>query len=67
MICVEVLTWKFYKEVLNFEEESNAKFENIKILMDKSKVLKKVDDMSLFSFFDSKHALLVLSGNPNTL
>lgn len=60
---MELLTWKFYKEVLNFEEESDTKFENIKELIDKTKMIKRANEET---YFTSRHALLVLSGNPDT-
>lgn len=66
MLSVELLTWKFFREVLNFEEEGDAKFENIKAIMDKAKLIKRIDENSLFSYFNSRNAILVVSVSPNT-
>lgn len=63
---MELLTWKFYKEVLNFEEEADTKFSNIKLIMDKTRMIRRIDENSLFAYFNSRNALLVVSANPNT-
>ena len=38
---IEILYWRFHKEVLNFEVEASDKFENIKNINMKMKILNR--------------------------
>jgi hypothetical protein len=49
MTSINLLGWRLYRDVLNFEEESFKKFEIIKNLLKKEKLSKR-DDRNLAKF-----------------
>jgi hypothetical protein len=43
-LSLELLNWRLYKDVLNFEEEGHEMLLNIHNLIEKTKLLKKNND-----------------------